>query len=1499
MGKKKHAYSPSATTYEASLLGKVADDLLNDIKAIKGRYPKKADEGIETIHARKLLKMGKALIEITHKKILPKFSHQAIPNVFDMVSIINQIHNLGKLRSELHSRKYLLYLEVHDAIKQIIKASSKNNASSSNASLTGEIITWLSVNKTRVLRHAEKIPGPDVDTLLADLINQIADLDLDSMTGLRDDDVLNNLLETLQNQFFDGENAITEVRITHPISFELINAIIQRLVQAPDTVHELIPFFNPDSLPHHLNHDLVQKALNTFLGFTIELKNTKHPDPDQTSYVYSLELPGNNLTFDPQLFYEQLPGRMLSSIEQYFTDYGHTEHVINVRMSSTVLSALKTAELERMMTSVGAHMEAVDHSISLLDPRPEYQIGSLEDEIARRQNLGTENQALQSQLRESLRTYQESSVRELLIPYPGMTEGIAPDYGDFLLPEHIIAESAGSDSLGIQTLKIDLDRQTNAALVALTRLNQRNNDELCVLNERKLRAIDDWKNEQQRCCQDAMLHHFFELVKHRNTLISVDEARLGISRSTGRDSVELGTQINEINQFIDDLLPMPQILQDIMVTARQQSQVAEACIPLDHDGSLQTVLKHMTNPLNVEANILLQHSDNTLKALQRTLETIKARRQKALSDATFSDSMRSADPDALRQLLQEQTTQLAQLEAELQHLLKEQPELNTLLDSQQSQIEHLKSNKLTLDERFAETELKISTLQAEEQTIFSSLCSRATLKSLPYSADLSFQTIETLLPDSPPFPEKLVHMLEDIKGFLSEPSNIPFQRIDHHLEDTYALLGYNSFNRLLTLLEPNNDHDCSASSSDSCPISWTEFRTRQNSRFRTKPSPMEYEQALNHLMTRIHSKQGELETIISIRQTFDNLIVVRKTLEQEYVNHETCQQDILHNQKIYESILDQFNERAIQISEIDIRLKQLPLELAQMADNIKAMQQLLVLMGDIEGIRQENDQIEQNHQHFANDETLVSTFVELREKLQCMENQLGALSTTITQLSRTDVWQERINEIKTLLGLGREQLTHSINAKARLTSAALCEELDAIQASIRDAQINLTQINTPEPGQIQALFTRFQAIPEQLQHRATVIQHLDAYKQTLDNTCFDTELLVLQTRENGLRIMLAGLDAQLVNKRGMILGQLSELCQQQHTRLTQLIHHESVAEQQLVTTTLMDIRTRTGFFPDDDALDNLGEEFTATLKSLQQTTRNELARQEQINAAVLQRIQSRQTSISGFIANLADYQRTRRAQYHAKDRLFSADWRRREAYIAELSTELTRYADSGNSQALLAKISTGLRQFPGITLQAHLNKIASDVRDADRHIPTDYLIPPVIEPNTEELNHQLAQILFEPNSNQYTLEQLQKILALKLNIDLMRSNALQLNENPATRAIIINLANKLQNDLARFVVRHKNTLPSAEEFAHFKLTFTERLHSEDAILSHHDSSIKIIIANVLIGLLSLGLVLLGKAAHSKWKHGYTRLFFEKTQEQQQIETIKDELYELDVLATPA
>ncbi|KTD42736.1 hypothetical protein [Legionella parisiensis] len=282
-------------------------------------------------------------------------------------------------------------------------------------------------------------------------------------------------------------------------------------------------------------------------------------------------------------------------------------------------------------------------------------------------------------------------------------------------------------------------------------------------------------------------------------------------------------------------------------------------------------------------------------------------------------------------------------------------------------------------------------------------------------------------------------------------------------------------------------------------------------------------------------------------------------------------------------------------------------------------------------------------------------------------------------------------------------------------------------------------------------------------------------------------------------------------------------------------------------------------------------ELDRQIKTLEKQQEEERDRQEK------EKKEQRKVFAERLAGMLELYINDRNKHYHPKDLFISKDRDIRDQFIKKIGNAenglLKVYVESGNSEAVLKKITTEVDKFPGVKMQATLNKIVVQLMEADAK-------PEAVEDYSGKVEQVL--LTFERK------EGCQKEYALKMRglyekIAGITTFAEDLSEQE--KEIINQLSGDLKNDVDQFIYQNRDDIPEKEAYQKFKMKVKARLHSQDDLMSEY-TSWPVVLANILFSLATIG-----KLIYSKVTTGRASFWFDKTEEQKASEAPVDEILE--------
>lgn len=246
---------------------------------------------------------------------------------------------------------------------------------------------------------------------------------------------------------------------------------------------------------------------------------------------------------------------------------------------------------------------------------------------------------------------------------------------------------------------------------------------------------------------------------------------------------------------------------------------------------------------------------------------------------------------------------------------------------------------------------------------------------------------------------------------------------------------------------------------------------------------------------------------------------------------------------------------------------------------------------------------------------------------------------------------------------------------------------------------------------------------------------------------------------------------------------------------------------------------------------------------------------------------------------LDEYVVKRGEKYNIKD-VFSNDGDERKKFIIEIKAQLKSYVENGDL-AVIQTIKDNHHKYPGMKLQPLLNRIVHLVEDVDS-----------LKPNKDIVSKVEAKIgkLGMPLNN--------------LQASIAKMNRYGDKLSGQDKEYVYALSGQLANRLANFLDEHHMKILagewlSKEDVAKFKEEMKTLLHSQDDRFSNHHDWGRVV-GNVLIGVASLGTLLIGSLVCTKYfGSGRAHLFFDKTTRQENVDVVEERVNEFIAAVAPS
>lgn len=221
-----------------------------------------------------------------------------------------------------------------------------------------------------------------------------------------------------------------------------------------------------------------------------------------------------------------------------------------------------------------------------------------------------------------------------------------------------------------------------------------------------------------------------------------------------------------------------------------------------------------------------------------------------------------------------------------------------------------------------------------------------------------------------------------------------------------------------------------------------------------------------------------------------------------------------------------------------------------------------------------------------------------------------------------------------------------------------------------------------------------------------------------------------------------------------------------------------------------------------------------------------------------------------------------------------------QAFLTELKPLLSNWVKTGEGDDVLKSLRAHASLCTDTNQKVILDKMMVQILDAKRQISQGYDHAASLE--SQEVD-KMGEILKSLENTQK--KYVESIRELHAHVLAMRRYALDVI-SPADTACcdtVFNLTHELCTHISRFVMDSPNAKPDEKSFEAFRELFTARLNSKNDEMEKHRALWKPIVANILIGLTTLGLAILIKLVITQ------SFFFEKTRRQEHVDAIGESL----------
>ena len=426
-------------------------------------------------------------------------------------------------------------------------------------------------------------------------------------------------------------------------------------------------------------------------------------------------------------------------------------------------------------------------------------------------------------------------------------------------------------------------------------------------------------------------------------------------------------------------------------------------------------------------------------------------------------------------------------------------------------------------------------------------------------------------------------------------------------------------------------------------------------------------------------------------------------------------------------------------------------------------------------------------------------------------------------------------------------------------------ELLSVMECIHSIELKIKQFNQEDPAvmnRIPEILALAAQIPAQRQVIETLAGKIAKHSHdfSADQIAIESVLKIFEGLTQGIAALKRGL---LQSDYGLLQQRLEKICFDEGQ--TTLTNNETVLEE---------VECLLGLYECVEAHHDFVQFPVETRNVIVQ----KITKIRQINSQIEQRISERAREVDAIQCRLT----TELNRCSLKEAV-------KKEFIEELQKYLAASKSTGDSKQAIAFIQRNIRQFLGQDFQVLLHQSVSTLMDLDNQIPVDYWHAPAV------ISHSKASEIVQkmPEKVAAKISSLYKLIddVKQYGSSLSRDKKDKKN-NKEEAKIVQDLAAKLSVLVDSFVVTNELATPAqkSENFKRFRAHFTHRAHSADDVLKRHNTIWKPLIANLLIGLLTVGIALGVKLIYSALvERRKSPLFFDRTKAQETLDTLETKI----------
>lgn len=1073
--------------YKDSGLGHLLSNLNVRLADIRKKYPLSKHPTPEEKEAVGLLSATETIMDIAHHTVLPKFSKGVTPSLWSFLSSALSFLKLLSIKKNIFIRENSLILFIQYHLTHIIVQGKEEQ---SEKSLTEFIIDELEKMKSDMGKHVEEIDGNNFETIFENFKSQIRALNLVDKQHLPVEDIADLIIHHLKIELNTPH---------HPMTYELLETLVEFIRNAPLNAADLVNFLNPVAIP-----ELIKNI--GILGEELQKHGTTSveqivPEPDSSEHPYKYEVvstdPHQHGLWDVEEIYTRnraaiLDAMIVPATRRYLAKWGerdasNNEHAREAvaagmrRMKSdlahaAVLQSLKDQELVSIDVLIDSSdqarfiqwsnldgivgIEAISQRLTILE-------AYLENQHSIQTALENKRMAYATKtMDELLQEECQQTTRELLSQHQG--QGLDLEYCSQLMPDVYTYVTEGEQAL---PSAIPLKKALNARLDVNFQQLEKHIELVEGFIEQVIEnTIILWKQEQAVRFQkwDDLQQQFRAIEEN-----SEEKTEAIYAENTDKRSA-LRQQTQDFIASIQEVIP------DVgMVQLKERFQF--------------------------EASMIQQRADQFIKELTRSEQTaelelhaFRDEQQRIRSQYIAAQNLRLIEPH--------------QLQTDIQFTLDELNEVHTRLEAMRLDHDHIETERLEAQENIARIGEAIADVVAE---LARGQEAYHAMQPIVNPLRLRKQTIEQTLVSQElmnrytRFQPILIKIKAILEGDLAtqslkEKPKLSFSQIDKEISASNSKKG---FNELLDLIDSVVSLDKEA---------WLDYRSRQNDFGRMNPKPLEFQKMAEALRVAVEATyeiissklltDGVLRSeLVKLNERLDPLILQETSLTQ-------CQITLEQEQTTNHSELERLNalskDKAVVIQRLHHDIQGLDTLEQQLNRGLTILHQFKEMHDEMQALKLKLQGFIQN-----GGAQLAQRIADIKSAENLLIEKLNAIHSMTPTLKEPDAFEKKCTGMQQLL----DKISLDIAAEIETKLDQQVTQYESFMADDKQTYARLDQQSTQlQPEQVEMFSTNCKALNKAVelhQHGAiwfkagfeSVQDHLSsAIRQRMERLCAST-----------------------------------------------------------------------------------------------------------------------------------------------------------------------------------------------------------------------------------------------------------------------------------------------------------------------------------------------------------------------------------------------------------